>query len=318
MTTALAFTEEVANALAENQPVVSMESTLIAQGLPYPQNVEVATVMEKSVRENGAVPATVAIINGRIHVGLSSDQLEWIATRPKDQLMRCSRRSLPQAVAQKASGSTTVSGTMYVSQLAGIPIMTTGGIGGVHRNAPFDISSDLIELGRTAVTVVCSGAKPFLDLHATRETLETQGVLVVGLKTDDFAPFFDKHSGIHCDLTADSARDVSQLIKASHELKMGSGLLVTVPVPEQYRFNYDLLEQTFTAAIADMENAGVQGGDVTTWMIKRLAQMLGEDSVLGNIELLIFNATMAAQIATGLHNLSNDRASDERSGSNPH
>lgn len=304
MTAALTFTEEVADALAENRPVVSMESTLIAQGLPYPKNIEVATIMERNVRENGAVPATIAVIDGRIHVGLSPDQLEWIATRKKDQLMRCSRRNLPQAVAQKASGSTTVAGTMFVSLLAGIPIMTTGGIGGVHRNAPFDVSADLIELGRTAVTVVCSGVKPFLDLHATRETLETQGVLVVGLETDDFAPFFDKHSGIHCDLTAHSALEVSQLLKASRDLEIGSGLLVTVPVPEQYRFNYDLLEQTFAAALADMEQAGIQGGDVTTWMIKRLAQALGEDSVLGNIELLIFNATMAAQIATGLHDLS--------------
>ncbi len=305
MNSALTFTEEVADALAENRPVITMESTLITHGLPYPQNIEVATLMETKVREAGVTPATTAIINGRIHIGLTPDSLEWIATQPKETLMRCSRRNLPLAVARKASGATTVAGTMVVSHLAGISLMTTGGIGGVHRNAPFDVSADLTELGRTPVTVVCSGAKPFLDLSATKEVLETQGVLVAGYQSDDFAPFFNQHSGVYGDFAASSVSELAHIIKASQDLALGSGMLVTVPVSERYRFDYDLLEAAFASVIADMAQEGIRGADVTSWMIKKLVAEMGADSVLGNIELLIQNATVAAEIATTVASLSN-------------
>ncbi len=304
MNSALTFTEEVADALAENRPVITMESTLITHGLPYPQNIEVATLMETKVREAGAAPATTAILNGRIHIGLTPDNLEWIATQPKETLMRCSRRNLPLAVARQASGATTVAGTMVVSYLADISLMTTGGIGGVHRNAPFDVSADLTELGRTPVAVVCSGAKPFLDLPATKEVLETQGVLVAGYQSDDFAPFFTQHSGIHGDFAADSVLDIARIIKANQDLALGSGMLITVPVSEQYRFDYDLLEAAFASVIEDMAQEGIRGADVTSWMIKKLVAEMGENSLLGNIELLIQNATIAAEIATTVASLS--------------
>ncbi len=296
----LFLTDEVADALAEARPVITMESTLITHGLPYPDNIAVATLMENRVRELGVVPATIAVLNGRIHVGLSRDELEWIATQDKATLMRCSRRNLSLAMATAASGATTVAGTMVVSSLAGIPIMTTGAIGGVHRNASFDVSADLTELGRTPTTVVCSGVKPFLDIGATREVLETQGVLVMGLQTEDIAPFFNQHSGVSGDFVAGSALEIARIIKANQDMGMGSGMLVTVPVPEQYRFDYNELEAIFVSAVADMQQKGIRGAGVTNWMIKRLVAELGRNSILGNIELLILNATVAAEVAIAL------------------
>ncbi len=294
----LVLTEEVADALAEDRPVISMESTLITHGLPYPQNVEVSNLMDSAIREAGVAPATIAIIHGRIHVGLSADQLEWLATQPKKDLMRCSRRNVPVAIMQRNSGATTVAGTMFVSNLAGIKTMTTGAIGGVHRMAPFDVSADLVELGRTPVTVVASGVKPFLDLKATKEVLETQGALVIGLNTDDMAPFFDKFSGAGVDVSLETPHQIAQLIKTKHELGMGSGMLVSVPVPDMYRYDYDTLEETFSTITKQLHEEGIWGPDVTTWMIKKVVEHMGVKSVLGNIELLYLNATVAAEIAS--------------------
>ena len=305
------FTEEIADALAENRPVVSMESTLIAQGLPYPQSVEVVNLMESALREQGVTPATIAIIKGRVHIGLDESQLEWFATQDAADLMRCSRRNMPLVIAQKASGSTTVAGTMIVSHLAGIPIMATGGLGGVHRAAPFDVSADLLELSRTPVTVVASGVKPFLDLPATKEVLETHGVLTIGFDTDDMAPFYDRHSGVYVDIkveceadTTDDHAEISQkvatIIDTSRQLEMGSGQLVTVPVAEVHRSNYETLEAIFETAVMELHENGVHGPDVTTWMVKRIISELGVKSVLGNVDLLNNNAIIAAKIASCL------------------
>ena len=291
---------EVQAALAENRAVVAMESTLITHGLPHPQNIDAAVQMETAVRQSGAVPATIAIIQGEICVGLSSEQLEYIATRPNGTVRRCNRRNLPLVMSRKEDGATTVAGTMIIAKLAGIEMFATGGIGGVHRNHPFDVSSDLTELGRTPVTVVSSGAKPFLDLPATGEVLETQGVLTVGYGTDDLAPFFSQHSGQQTDIRLNEIDEIAAFIRARQTLGLQSGTLVTVPVPDQYRFDYDTINQVIADAVNAQDEEGIRGTAVTSWMVRHLAQAIGPDALYANIMLLCNNAAIAAQIAVKL------------------
>lgn len=293
----LKYHPEVETALAENGAVVAMESTLITHGLPYPENLEVARLMETAVRENGAVPATIAILNGTIHIGLTPDELNTLATLDPAKIARCSRRNLPLIVAQKGNGATTVAGTMIVAQLAGIELFATGGIGGVHRGHPFDVSADLTELGRTPVTVVCSGMKPFLDLAATTEVLETQGVNTIGFGTDDLVPYFDQHSGQHTDVRLDTPEAVTAVIQARRALNLQSATLVSVPVPAGHQFERELVEKTIDDAIVAADAAGVQGTAVTSWMVRRLAAALGPETFRTNIRLLCRNAEIAAQIA---------------------
>ncbi|MCA9929747.1 MAG: pseudouridine-5'-phosphate glycosidase [Anaerolineales bacterium] len=294
---------EVADALAERRPVVAMESTLITHGLPYPHNLDVAHQMETAVRDEGAVPATVAILQGKIHVGLSEDQLIYLAGQRPEAIRRCSRRNLPIVLARKEDGSTTVAGTMIVAHLAGIELFATGGIGGVHRGHPFDVSADLMELGRTPVTVVCSGMKPFLDLAATREVLETQGVTLVGYGTDDVAPFFTTHSGQKSDVVVETPADVAALVQARRELALQSGTLVSVPVPDMHQYDRDMVNEAIDAAILDADAQGVAGAAVTSWMVRRLAAVLGPDTFRANIQLLCYNAKIAAQIGQALNRL---------------
>ena len=291
---------EVQAALAENRAVVAMESTLITHGLPHPQNIDAAVQMETAVRQSGAVPATIAIIQGEICVGLSSEQLEYIATRPNGTVRRCNRRNLPLVMSRKEDGATTVAGTMIIAKLAGIEMFATGGIGGVHRNHPFDVSSDLTELGRTPVTVVSSGAKPFLDLPATGEVLETQGVLTVGYGTDDLAPFFSQHSGQQTDIRLNEIDEIAAFIRARQTLGLQSGTLVTVPVPDQYRFDYDTINQVIADAVNAQDEEGIRGTAVTSWMVRHLAQAIGPDALYANIMLLCNNAAIAAQVAVKL------------------
>ena len=291
---------EVQAALAENRAVVAMESTLITHGLPHPQNIDAAVQMETAVRQSGAIPATIAIIHGQICVGLSSEQLEYIATRPNGTVRRCNRRNLPLVMSRKEDGATTVAGTMIIAKLAGIEMFATGGIGGVHRNHPFDVSSDLTELGRTPVTVVSSGAKPFLDLPATGEVLETQGVLTVGYGTDDLAPFFSQHSGQQTDIRLNEIDEIAAFIRARQTLGLQSGTLVTVPVPDQYRFDYDTINQVIADAVNAQDEEGIRGTAVTSWMVRHLAQAIGPDALYANIMLLCNNAAIAAQIAVKL------------------
>ena len=291
---------EVQVALAENRAVVAMENTLITHGLPHPQNIDAAVQMETAVRQSGAVPATIAIIHGQICVGLSSEQLEYIATRPNGTVRRCNRRNLPLVMSRKEDGATTVAGTTIIAKLAGIEMFATGGIGGVHRNHPFDVSSDLTELGRTPVTVVSSGAKPFLDLPATGEVLETQGVLTVGYGTDDLAPFFSQHSGQQTDIRLNEIDEIAAFIRARQTLGLQSGTLVTVPVPDQYRFDYDTINQVIADAVNAQDEEGIRGTAVTSWMVRHLAQAIGPDALYANIMLLCNNAAIAAQIAVKL------------------
>ncbi|MFQ5421243.1 MAG: pseudouridine-5'-phosphate glycosidase [Anaerolineae bacterium] len=294
------FHPDVAAALAAQRPVVAMESTLITHGLPYPENLEVAHGMETAVRHEGATPATIAILHGKIHVGLQEAELEYLATRKPEAIHRCSRRNLPLVMARGEDGSTTVAGTMIVAHLAGIEMFATGGIGGVHRGHPFDVSADLTELGRTPVTVVCSGMKPFLDLAATREVLETQGVTLVGYGSQDVAPFFTEHSGQFTDVVMETPAQVAALARARRQLGLQSATLVAVPIPHRHQYDRDTVNRAIDEAIVAADAQGVAGPAVTSWMVRRLAAVLGPESFRTNIQLLHHNAKVAAQIGMAL------------------
>jgi pseudouridine-5'-phosphate glycosidase len=303
-----AFHPEVATALASGKPVVALESTVITHGLPYPDNVDTAIQMEASVREGGATPATLAIINGKIQIGLTSTQLEYLGTRshtsgdtqPKHLIRKCSRRDLPIVLAQGGDGATTVAGTMILAHLAGIHIFATGGIGGVHRGHPFDVSADLIELGQTPVTVVCSGAKSILDLPATREVLETNGVPVVGYGTEELPAFFSRRSGLAVDVRLDTPEEVASLIHAHHTLHLRNGLLLTVPVPEADAFDPDEAEAAISQATREADMQNIHGPSATPWLLRRVVQLTKGRSMRSNISLLRNNGRVAGQVAVAL------------------
>lgn len=296
----LFFHEEVEQALVDGRPVVALESTVITHGLPYPQNLETARAMEAAVREGGALPATIAVLQGQIHVGLDVKELEYLASRPRESVRKCSRRDLPLALAGGEDGATTVAGTMLVALRAGIELFATGGIGGVHRGHPFDISADLAELGRTPLTVVCSGPKSILDLPATLEVLETHGVPVVGYGTDTLPAFFSISSGLPLTARVDSPAEVAAIIRARRALKMESGLLIGVPVPEAAAFDEEAAERAIRQATAEAEAKGVHGSDTTPWLLARVAELTEGKSVQANIALLRNNGRTAATIAASL------------------
>lgn len=291
---------EVQAALDEGQPVVALESTVITHGLPYPQNVETALAMEAAVRAGGATPATIAILGGRPIVGLTADQLEYLATRPAGTVRKSSRRDLALAIAQGQDGATTVAGTMIVAQRAGIELFATGGIGGVHRGHPFDVSADLSELGRTPVTVVCSGAKSILDLSLTLEVLETQGVPVIGYGTNELPAFFSHTSGLALDMRLDSPEEVAAMIKARRALDLHSGLLVTVPVPAADAFDAAEAEKAIARATREADQAGIFGPAATPWLLRRISELTGGRSMTANISLLENNGRVAGTIAAAL------------------
>lgn len=291
---------EVADALAQQEPVVALESTVITHGLPYPTNIETAVSMETAVRQGGAVPATIAIIQGQIHIGLTADQLEYLATRPRNAVRKCSRRDLPLVIAQKWDGATTVAGTMILAHAAGIELFATGGIGGVHRGHPFDISADLAELGRTPVTVVCSGVKSILDLPATCEVLETNGVPIIGYGTDDLPAFYTRHSGLVIDLRLDTPADIAAAIQARRRLNLQNGILVTVPVPEEAALDSARMEAAITQATTEANAQGIHGAATTPWLLSRLVDLTDGRSLQANIALLRHNGFVAAQIARAL------------------
>ncbi len=296
------FHPEVAAALAAGLPVVALESTLITHGLPYPDNVKTAVAMETAVRTGGAVPATIAILQGVIHVGLAQAQIEQLGQLAGTAVRKCSRRDLPLAVARREHGATTVAGTMIVAHMAGIELFATGGIGGVHRGHPFDVSADLMELGRTAVTVVCSGAKSILDLPATREVLETQGVPVVGYQTDEMPAFFARRSGLPVDICVQAPPEVAAIIVARQELGLQNGLLVTVPPPEADACDPEEVEAAITQATHEADRQGIHGPVSTPWLLRRVVELTNGRSLRANTALLRHNAQVAAEIATALSN----------------
>src|SRR5687768_16932273 len=254
---------EVQEALAANQPVVALESTVITHGLPYPDNVQTALMMEAAVRDGGATPATIAIVQGQLFVGLAAEQVEYLGRpQPGRVVRKCSRRDLPLALARGEDGATTVAGTMIVAQMAGIELFATGGIGGVHRGHPFDVSADLQELGRTPVAVVCSGAKSILDLPLTLVVLETQGVPILGYETDTLPSFYTRSSGLAIDARVNNPKEAAAVIRAAKELGAKHGILITVPVPLDDAMSDEIAERAIQQATDDAEAQGIHGKEV--------------------------------------------------------
>jgi len=285
-------------ALAERRPLVALESTLITHGLPRPVNLEVALRLEAVVRENGATPATIAILDGELYAGLEPDQLERLANA--DDVRKVSRRDLPIVVAQKGHGATTVAATMWVAAQAGIKVFATGGIGGVHRGQPFDVSADLPELAQTPVVVVCAGAKAILDLPLTLEWLETHGVPVLGFGTETFPAFYSRSSGLPVDARCDTAEDAAQIIRAKFNLGLPGGVLIGVPVPEEYAVAPEDIEPAIQQALKMAEAENIRGKAISPFLLKHVSELTGGESLKANIALLENNARVAAQIARAL------------------
>jgi len=293
---------EIKDTLAQNKPVVALESTVITHGLPYPDNVHTAVQMQAAVRKGGAIPATIAIIQGKIHVGLTDDELEYLGTLAGTAVRKCSRRDIPLAIGNKEDGATTVAGTMILAHQAGIRLFATGGIGGVHRGHPFDISADLLELGRTPVTVVSSGAKSILDLPATREVLETHGVPIIGYGTNTLPAFFARSSGLPVDIRLDTPEAIAKVIKAHEQLNLHNGILVTVPVPEADACEPEMIEAAIEQATTEANTQGIQGPAATPWLLRRVVELTNGRSLQANTALLHNNGHVAATIACALTN----------------
>ena len=299
MASLIQLSPEIDAALREQRPVVALESTLITHGLPWPDNAATALAMEAAVRESGAVPATIAVLAGRLTVGLSHVQIEDLAHRPPGSVRKCSCRDLPIVVARGEDGATTVAGTMIVAHRAGIRVFGTGGIGGVHRGAPFDVSADLLELGRTPVAVVCAGPKAILDVPLTLEVLETHGVPVIGLGTDTLPGFYTRSSGLPIDARVDTPREVAAIIAAAARIEARHGVLVVVPVPEADASS-EGIDAAITGAVADADAQGIHGKALTPYLLKRVAELSGGDSLRANQALLVHNARTAGLIAREL------------------
>jgi pseudouridine-5'-phosphate glycosidase len=294
------LSSEVADALRSNAPVVALESTLITHGLPWPATYETALAMEQAVREAGAVPATIAVLRGTITVGVPQADIERLASRPFASVRKCSRRDLPIAVARGEDASTTVAGTMIVAHRAGIRVFATGGIGGVHRGAPFDVSADLIELGRTPIAVVCAGAKAILDLPATFEVLETHGVPVVGFGTDTLPGFYARSCGLPIDVRVDTPEEAAAIVDAAHRLGAQHAVLIVVPVPEKDAFPAADAETAIERATMEAEVQRVRGKAITPFLLKRVAELTGGATRTANIALLVNSARHAGAIAREL------------------
>ena len=297
----LDISPEVKQALAEGKPVVALESTIISHGMPYPKNVETAMLVEKTIRDNGAVPATIAIIGGRLKAGLSAEEIEYLGKSGR-KVAKASRRDMAAIVARGADDATTVTTTMIIAHMAGISVFATGGIGGVHRGAEttMDISADLEELGSTPVMVVCAGAKSILDLGLTLEYLETKGVPVIGYGTDELPAFYTRRSGFGVDYRVDSPEELAAMFKAQQGLGMKGGMLVTNPIPEQYAMDKEVIDAAIDQAIAESREKGIHGKETTPFLLARVVELTGGDSLESNIQLVLNNATVAAKTAAEL------------------
>lgn len=294
---------EVKKALEEGRPVVALESTIISHGMPYPKNIEMAQNVSKIVRENGAIPATIAIINGVLKVGLTPEEIEFLGTS-KD-VVKASRRDLPFVISKKLNGATTVATTMILADLAGVRVFATGGIGGVHRGAQetFDISADLQELANTNVAVICAGAKSILDIGLTLEYLETNGVPVIGFETDEFPAFYTRKSGFGVDYRVNSSLEVAQALKAKWDLNLNGGMVIGNPIPEQFEMDYDMITNAIETALNEAAENNIAGKKVTPFLLDKVKTITAGKSLESNIELVYNNAKVAAQIATDLAGL---------------
>lgn len=294
----MSIRRDVRQAIRVDGAVVALESTVITHGMAYPENLRVARAMEEAVRAEGSVPATIAILGGEPFIGLDEAQLEYLAQR--QGVRKCSRRDLPIAMAGKLDGSTTVGGTMVLAHGAGVHVFATGGIGGVHRGHPFDVSADLEELARTPMIVVCSGAKALLDLEATRERLETLGVPILGYETDRLPAFYSRHTDLSVDARVDNPGDVAAIALARDKLGLSGALLVVVPVPAADELPRDEAEAAIATGLRLAEEKGVHGGAVTPFLLARIAELTGGRSVRANLSLLVNNARVGGQIARAL------------------
>jgi len=296
---------EVGAALAAGRPVVALESTIISHGMPWPQNAETALAVEAEVRAHGAVPATIAILDGRLKAGLMRDEIERLG-RSGPEAAKVSRRDIPILVARGGTGATTVAATMIIAALAGIRVFATGGIGGVHRGAEvsFDISADLQELARTPVAVICAGAKSILDLRLTLEYLETHGVPVIGYRTDSLPGFFSRDSAFGVDVRLDEPDEIARVMKSKWDLGLGGGLVVANPIPAQYALPREVVDRAIEQALADAHAQGVTGKSATPFLLARVNALTGGDSLVGNIQLVLDNARLAAAVAVAYAALS--------------
>ncbi|MEX1044435.1 MAG: pseudouridine-5'-phosphate glycosidase [Acidimicrobiia bacterium] len=296
----LGVAPEVSAALAEARPVVALESTIITHGMPYPRNVETALAVESVVRQNGAVPATIAVLDGRLRVGVSADEIERLASNPS--AMKVSRRDLAFVVHSGMVGGTTVAATMLTAAMAGIDVFATGGIGGVHRGASesFDVSADLQELARTDVTVVCAGVKSILDIGLTLEYLETLGVPVIGFRTDEMPAFYTSRSAYRVPQRLDTAADIASVIAIRRSLGLAGGVVVANPIPAEHAMDREVMEQAIGAALAEAQLQGVSGKEATPFLLGRVAELTGSESLDANVELVKSNARLASQIAAAL------------------
>jgi pseudouridine-5'-phosphate glycosidase len=297
----LAFNAEVAAAQKAGRPIVALESTLIAHGLPRPRNLETARALEAAVREEGAVPATIAVADGQIRIGLDDELLEELANA--DSVLKVSRRDLSGCIANGRLGATTVAGTMIAAHMAGIRIFATGGIGGVHRGAErdFDVSADLEELAQTPVAVVCSGAKSILDLPKTLEVLETKGVPVCGWRTDEFPAFYCRSSGLPVPMRCDEVESVARGLEVQRQLGFKGGALIVNPIPEAAALSEELIEGAIREALRVAEDAGIGGKDVTPFLLARIVELTDGQSVDANVALVLSNARLAAKLAVALN-----------------
>ena len=297
----LDISPEVKAALEAGKPVVALESTIISHGMPYPKNVETALMVEQTLRDNGAVPATIAVIGGRLKAGLSKEEIEYLGKTGRG-VAKASRRDLPALVARGADGATTVTTTMIIAHMAGIQVFATGGIGGVHRGAEttMDISADLEELAQTPVMVVCAGAKSILDLGLTLEYLETKGVPVIGYGTEELPAFYTRKSGFGVDYRVDSPEELAAMFAAQRDLGYKGGMLVTNPIPEEYAMPKDVIDAAIEQALRECKEQGVHGKETTPFLLARVVELTGGDSLESNIQLVLNNARVAARTAAAL------------------
>ena len=297
----LDISEEVTKALDEKKPIVALESTIISHGMPYPKNVETALRVEEEVRKNGAVPATIAIIGGRLKAGLTKNEIEYFGKKGT-LITKASRRDIPALIARKEDGATTVAATMIIASLAGIDVFATGGIGGVHRGAEktMDISADMDELSKTEVMVVCAGAKAILDLPLTMEYLETKGVNVIGYTTDELPAFYTRKSGLKVVWRCDTPKEIADIWKVQKDIYPGTGLLVTNPIPEEYSMDSEYINKEIDIAIEEMNKLGIKGKETTPYLLDKIQKLTGGESLEANIRLVLNNAMLASKVAVEL------------------
>ena len=301
----LIFSEEVKNAIEKKLPIVALESTIITHGMEYPVNYETAIEVENTIRNNGAIPATIVILDGMIRVGLTKDEINNISSN-NIKFLKCSTRDIPYALMKKCSGSTTVAATMYIANLAGIKVFVTGGIGGVHYGEDMDISADLIELSRTPVSVICAGAKSILDIPKTLEFLETYCVPIVGYKTNKFPEFFFSDGDCECKIRIDTEKECAEMINWTHNiLKMKNGIIFANPVPEDLQADKNIVKEAISKSINKAKEDGVKGAALTPMLLKAINEYTGGESCRSNVALILNNAKLGARISAELSSLNN-------------